>query len=136
MKITFKCNQFNIEQIAAAFFLPIENVEKSGDYFSIKILEQNEYVKTDAYYKLQKKESEHTLSRKFNIPISVIKRANQGIKITQGVTVFIPNFTGKKYVVKPLDSFESVCKMFNVKKEELIEKNGVDYLYAGMVLEI
>ena len=78
-----------------------------------------------------------SLSQKFNLPPgAIIKENGLTAEICAGDILFIKYVCGVPYSVKPFDTAESVAKKFGVDKTELLEKNGVPYLFYGLTIYV
>lgn len=133
MKIIIEGALSNKSAFATAFGVPESCIEKEGDVVSVS-LEELSLEKAPCYYKLKSGESLASVCRKFSLPQKVLQDENEGVEITSGVTVFVPKFGGRIYVVKPLDTISSVAAKFSFSEKELIAKNDITYLYPGLVL--
>lgn len=101
---------------------------------------QLEFNKNSGYfsgfYKLKKGEDLISLGIKFKLPQNVIMTANENLIFAEGVTCFIPEVDGKRYVVKAEDSLEKLEKKLNLSREDILNQTPNNYLYAGLVLFI
>ncbi|MGP1577475.1 MAG: LysM peptidoglycan-binding domain-containing protein [Treponema sp.] len=93
---------------------------------------------TDTVYVLKSGETMYALSRKYNIPLSVLLDYNNietPKKVTAGQTVYIP----ETYTVQKGDTFYSIARKFAVSVSQLQATNKIDssrVLPVGKVLLI
>ena len=94
---------------------------------------------TKFFYRVEQGETLFGVSNKLSVPcFKIIRQNNLTREIEQGDLLYIEKSSekGKFYKVKPFDTLDSVCEKFCVDKQELAEKNGVDYLFYGLIIEI
>ena len=89
------------------------------------------------FYRVVQGETILSVSQKFSIPVCVLINDNAlKEEILAGDLLLIKQEQGKTYMVKPTDTLESVCRKFCVNEKELLEKNGVSYIFYGLNLKI
>ena len=89
------------------------------------------------FYRVCENDTVLTVAQKFHLPPgAIIKENGLTSEICEGDIIFIKNVCGNPYVVEPFDTAESVAKKFGVEKSELLEKNGVPYLFYGLTIWI
>ena len=85
------------------------------------------------FYRVINGETVNSLCAKFNLPTALfIKENNLSKELEDGDLVIITKYSCKLYSVLPLDTLNSISKKFNLNKEELKEKNKIDYVYYGL----
>ena len=57
-------------------------------------------------------------------------------EISECDIIYIKCVSGTPYTVQPFDTAASVAKKFGVSEKELLEKNGVPYLFYGLTVWI
>lgn len=89
------------------------------------------------FYRVGQGETVLSLSQKFSIPVCILIKDNAlKEEILAGDLLLIKQEQGKTYMVKPTDTLESVCNKFCINENELLEKNGVSYIFYGLNLKI
>ena len=91
------------------------------------------------FYRVDKDETLISVCNKFNLPpLKIIKLNNLKKEIEQGDLLYVESFPDNAilYKVQPLDTVEKIARKFGVDKNELLQKNGVPYIFYGLVLEI
>ncbi|MFI3128806.1 MAG: LysM peptidoglycan-binding domain-containing protein [Bacillota bacterium] len=87
-------------------------------------------------YKLSKNESLQSVARKFGIAPQILAFKNSDITFKAGATIVIPKPEGEFYKVSAGDTIESICEKFAIDKTQFYEKNGVNFIYHGMIVSI
>lgn len=87
-------------------------------------------------YKLSKNESLQTVARKFGIAPQILAFKNSDIIFKEGATIVIPKPDGQFYKVNAGDTIESICEKFVIDKTQFYEKNGVNFIYHGMIVSV
>ena len=89
------------------------------------------------FYRVQEGDSVFSISEKFDIPVCIIIKLNNLKKdVSVGDVLYLKNERKTRYRVKPFDTAESVAQKFCIDKRRLLEENGVNYLFYGMILQI
>lgn len=89
------------------------------------------------FYRVSKNDTVLSVALKFCLPpLVIIKENSLTSEICEGDILYIKRISGTPYVVQPFDSAKSVAKKFGVSEEELLEKNGVPYLFYGLTVWI
>ena len=90
------------------------------------------------FYRVKCGDTLKSVCIRFNAPIFKVIEINKlNCEIEEGDIIEIVSLkNAKEYFVAPFDTIDSIAKKFNIKKEELTEKNGVDYAVYGTVLYI
>ena len=94
---------------------------------------------TKFFYRVEQGETLFLVSNKLSVPcFRIIRQNNLTREIEQGDLLYIEKSSekGRLYKVQPFETLDSVCEKFCVGKQELIEKNGVDYLFYGLIIEL
>ncbi len=89
------------------------------------------------FYRVKDDDTVLSVSNKFCVPACVIIKTNYLCgEISSGDMLYIEKEDAPIYKVKPNETASSVAKKFNVDKEELLKKNGVQYLFYGLIIYI
>ncbi len=86
------------------------------------------------FYKIGENESVQSVARKFSISPQNLVFHNAGIKIQDGVTIVIPKLFGRSYKVQACDTIGGICDKFGINVDEFVKKNGVEFVYHGMIV--
>lgn len=87
-------------------------------------------------YRVKENENLEMIAQKFNVSVEKLRIDNNNIQnIYEGCVLFINTLQTKTYVVKPLDTPESVAKKLGVDKQKLIKDNHITKLFIGQKLE-
>lgn len=88
-------------------------------------------------YIVQAGESVYSISKKYSIPpLLLICSNNLKGEITTGNMLVLPKCNGKMYTVQVGESVESLCQKFSITKEEFQQKNGCNYIFPGLLVQI
>lgn len=90
----------------------------------------------EMFYKLSQNESLHSVAKKFNISPQILSFKNVDINFKAGTTIAIPIFSGDFYKVQIGDTIEGICDRFKIEKSQFVEKNGVNFIYHGMIVSV
>ncbi|MBE7086874.1 MAG: LysM peptidoglycan-binding domain-containing protein [Clostridiales bacterium] len=84
------------------------------------------------FYRVQRGETLFDITNRFNLPITVIIKLN-GLKeeVQKGDLLYIEEKDAPLYVVKPTDRIDELAKICNKTKDEILEENGLPFLYVG-----
>ena len=89
------------------------------------------------FYRVMQGESVLSIAQKFSIPPTRIVKENcLKEEVSCGDLLLLESFCGKTYKVKPFDTIKSVAQKFGVSEEYIIEKNGVSYLFYGLIIYV
>lgn len=89
------------------------------------------------FYRVKGGDTLLSVSAKFTIPASVIIADNNlKSEIAEGDILYLRKTEGRVYLVKPSDTISEIAKSFNVKEEEILEKNKIPYVFAGETIII
>ena len=69
-------------------------------------------------------------------PFKIIKLNNLKQEIQAGDLLYIEKEDVCQYRVKPTDTAKSIAIRFGIDEKTLLQKNGVDYVFYGLILEI
>ena len=135
MKIIFDTLELSNKKEAAKFFKLPENeiVIKEKGRIEIEIAEVVERA-VESYYRMETTDTLFSISKKFSVPVSLIKEANEGVIFAGGVVIYIPVVKCDTYIVSPMDTIESISLKFNQDIQKLKERNQLDYLFAGQII--
>ena len=89
------------------------------------------------FYRVEDGDTVFSVSQKFQIPPTLLIKQNCLKKeITCGDLLYIERCVGNFYAVKPFDTIEDISKKFCVSKDEILQNNGIDYLFYGLIIKI
>ncbi len=90
------------------------------------------------FYRVEHGDTILSVANKFNIPaILIVKTNNLKKEICAGDLLYIEREKDcRTYTVKPFETAEIIALKFGVGKEELLKKNGVEYLFYGLTIQI
>ena len=92
---------------------------------------------TKFFYRVEQGDTLLSVSNKIKVaPSRLISLNNLTQEIAQGDLLYVEKPKTQCYKVMPLDTPTSIAKKFDIDQKELLEKNGVDYVFYGLVLEI
>ena len=94
---------------------------------------------TKFFYRVGEGDTIISISKKFSIsPVKIIKLNRLKKEVEQGDLLYLEQKDSKTktYVVQPFDNLDSVAKKFSLDKSQIIKRNGVDYLFYGLIIEI
>lgn len=100
---------------------------------SINIVYKENYIK-NIIIKAKDNVSILNLSNQNNIPISNIISENNNIR--KGEYIVVSNSNYKTYIVKPLDTLQSIANKFNKDIEYLVKINNTNKVFIGQQLFI
>ncbi len=88
------------------------------------------------FYRVQKEDSINLIAQKFNAPIGrLIFNNNLTREVSAGDIILIEQ-AETVYLVKPLDTIEDLALKFNQTPQEILDKNHLMYIYAGLLIEV
>ena len=89
------------------------------------------------FYRVKSNETVMSLSQKFKVPVGIlIDDNNLKREVEEGDLLYICAPIGDVYIVKPLDSIDSIAKKFGIEKQDLILKNKSPYFFYGEIIYI
>ncbi len=133
MKVYFdKLTNNNLDAYAKAFNVGVERLSFSK-CLAIDFVEIQQ-EKQSFFYTLKSGETSISLSNKFGMPESFLKRYNKNLIFDYGVTIYVPVCNYKSYVAKPTDTISSIAKKIGVSIEKIKDINGVDFVFASQVI--
>ena len=88
------------------------------------------------FYRVQQGDTLSFISQKFNAPIGRLIHINNLTKDVSAGDIILIEKVDNVYLVKPLDTLESLSKRFNLSKQEILDKNNLEYIYCGLLIEI
>ena len=89
------------------------------------------------FYRAQEGETVLSVAQKFSVPVCVLINDNLlKEEISSGDLLIVRKECAKTYKVKPDDTLEGICNRFGISKEQVIENNGVPYLFYGLSIII
>ena len=88
------------------------------------------------FYRVKKGDDIRLISEKFTVsPFTVIKLNSLKEELYEGQVIIIKK-SENTYMVKVGESLEMILNKFNLSREEFIEKNGVNFVYPDLVINI
>lgn len=89
------------------------------------------------FYRVVEGDTVFLLSEKFSVPIGKLIKDNCLIEeISCGDVLYIEQIDGITYKVKPKDTLSSICARFKISEQELLDYNGILYIFYGLNLFI
>ena len=88
------------------------------------------------FYRVQEGEMLSSISQKFNAPIGRLIYNNKLTKEVSAGDIILIEQAQNVYLVKPSDTLESLAKKFNVTPQEMLDKNHLEYIYCGLLIEV
>ena len=97
------------------------------------IIEDVDYKYKNCFiYKIKEGDTKDLLCENLNIDIASINTE----VIKAGKAIFVDRHSVFTYVVKPLDSFSSIAKLFNTSVDKIKKLNDIENLFIGQKLLI
>ena len=94
---------------------------------------------TKFFYRVQKNECVIDVCKRFNLTISQVVKLN-GLKqeISCGDLLYLEREDANcnLYRVQPFDTPYSLAKKFKTNPEKILEDNGLEYLFYGLLIKI
>ena len=88
------------------------------------------------FYRVQEGDSLNLIAQKFNAPIGrLIFNNNLNKEVSAGDIILIEG-ADNVYLVKPLDTIESLAKKFNLSPQQILQRNHLEYIFCGLLIEI
>lgn len=93
---------------------------------------------TNFFYRVDNGDTLVSIAQTLKVaPFKLIKLNNLKKEVEQGDLLYIEKPKNSKlYKVQPLDTLESIAQKFCVDKTELLLKNGVEYIFYGLIIEL
>ncbi len=88
------------------------------------------------FYRVQEGDSLNLIAQKFNAPIGRLIFNNNLTKEVSAGDIILIEQAENVYLVKPLDTIESLAKKFNLAPQQILEKNHLEYIFFGLLIEI
>ncbi len=89
------------------------------------------------FYRVEEGDTVTGLSKRFCLPTAkLIKLNNLKSEISSGDLLYIEQSETKLYYVKPFDRLEDIASANKISPKELLENNGVEYIFYGLVLDV
>lgn len=89
------------------------------------------------FYRVQAGDSLFALSRRFGVPPVLLVRGNGlNAEIEEGDILWIPPAPARTYRVEVTDTEETISARFSRPAGEILEENGIDYLFPFLVLSV
>ena len=89
------------------------------------------------FYRVLDGETVISVANKFNLPVcAIIKDNNLKSEISKGDLLYIERTDDRVYKVTPFDTLFSVAQKFGVSESEILQKNGVPYIFFGLSIKI
>ncbi len=90
---------------------------------------------TKFFYRAQKGDTVCSLSERFSIPqIKIISLNGLKKEIQEGDMLYLEKEKTATYRVGLFETADSVAKKFNISSESLLEQNGVEYIFYGLII--
>lgn len=91
---------------------------------------------TNILHKVEHNETIESIARKYNNSPNLLRQVNKISNVEVGDILLIPQKNKATYVVKPLDTFESLSNKFGVSIESIKSNNNTNKLFIGQTLII
>ena len=88
------------------------------------------------FYRVQQGDTLSLIAQKFSAPIGRLIYNNNLTKEVSAGDIILVEQVEKVYVVKPLDRLEDIAKKFKLSPQEILDKNHIEYIYCGLLIEI
>jgi len=85
-------------------------------------------------HKVTEGETLYTIGKKYGVPPYIIGRENGVKEIKAGMRLIIPSPSGIKYIVKPLETIESIAEEFGYDSSLIKECNSIDKVFFGQII--
>ncbi|MBE5756543.1 MAG: LysM peptidoglycan-binding domain-containing protein [Clostridiales bacterium] len=91
----------------------------------------------EIFYRVIKEDSVTLISDKFNLPsITIIEDNHLKKEVEEGDILVLRKEDRQVYKVGVKETIETVCKKFNIEKEEFIKLNKIDYVFYGLLVYV
>lgn len=78
-----------------------------------------------------------TISNKYNIPVSILKKYNEVDSVEEGDRLIIPFDVKVLHIVKPLQTLNDIAILYNTNPQKIKEDNNITQaLFVGQQLLI
>ena len=89
------------------------------------------------FYRAEQGDTVFSLSVKFEVsPCSIIKENSLKSEIEAGDLLYIVQNGERTHAVQPFERIEELAERYNTTPERLLEKNGVPYIFFGLIIEV
>ena len=89
------------------------------------------------FYRVNDGETLFSVCEKVGVPpVAVIKENNLKSEISSGDLLYIEKTDCYIYKVTPYDTIKSISQKFGVSESEILQKNGVPYIFFGLSIKI
>lgn len=89
------------------------------------------------FYRVQEEDSLFALSRRFGVPPVLLAKENKlNTEIETGDIVWIPPVPERTYRTTVTDTAETLALRFSRSASEILEENGIDYIFPFLVLSV
>lgn len=89
------------------------------------------------FYRVSANETVFSVANKFDLPLcAIIKDNNLKKEIREGDLLYIERAGDIVYKVTPFDTVCSIAQKFGVKEKDILQKNGVPYIFYGLTIKI
>ncbi len=86
---------------------------------------------------MQEEDSLFALSRRFGVPPVLLAKENKlNTEIETGDIVWIPPVPERTYRTTVTDTAETLALRFSRSASEILEENGIDYIFPFLVLSV
>lgn len=87
--------------------------------------------------KVYEGEDLNSISKKYNIPVYILKEYNQVQEVRQGDRLVIPFEIKACHIVQPLQTIEQIANLYSTTPEKICKDNNIiDKLFIGQQLLI
>ena len=88
------------------------------------------------FYRVKKGDGIRSVSEKFTVsPFTIISINSLKNELYEGQVIIIKK-TENIYTVKVGETLEKLLIKFNLSREEFIEKNGINFVYPDLIINI
>jgi len=95
------------------------------------------FVRKNIVHKVKIGETLEDIAKKYTTTTQILMQVNNIKSVAEGDRVYIPHQNTAIYVVKPLDTINSIAQKFNVSVEYIREKNcGIERCFIGQQIVI
>ena len=88
------------------------------------------------FYRVQQGDTLNLIAQKFSAPIGRLIYNNNLTKEVSAGDIILVEQAKNVYVVKPLDKLEDLAKKLKLTPQEILDKNHIEYIYCGLLIEI
>ncbi|MCK9575258.1 MAG: LysM peptidoglycan-binding domain-containing protein [Clostridia bacterium] len=95
------------------------------------------FIKYNIVHRVINGETLESIAKKYTTTTQIIMQVNKIKSVSVGDRVFIPNQHTAIYIVKPLDTIETIAQKFNVTVDYVKQQSGgFDMLFIGQQIVI